>query len=398
MRILFVSNFFPPHGLGGQAQSCQEVVEALQQRDHETFVLTSMHGNAGKPAHGDDVARVLYLEMELAPWRHMITFFTDRKRRERHNVEQFDRCVANFAPDVVFVWGMWNIARSFVSHMEMAFQGRILYRFADYWPTLPSQHVFYWQTRGRRWFSRIPKAALGRVALKMLEMEQESLQLRFEHAYCISEATKQVLLENDVPIDQARIIYNGITAEGFAGKEALRVNGHAPGTRKLLYAGRLSQEKGIDVAIRAVGKLVHEHELRDLTLSVAGAGEPAYEAYLRSLVRECGVERHARFLGPVPAEKMAAVFREHSILLVPSVWAEPFGRVILEAMASGVAVIASDIGGPAEIVKDGENGLLFEPRDVDALSNQICELVSNDALRSHLAENGLATVRGEFTT
>ena len=91
MRVLFLTNFYLTDGAGGEEQSCQQVVEGLQQRGHKTLVLTSMHGSNNLPVERDGIHRSLYLEMDLVPWRHSITFFTKRKAREKHNLQVFER-------------------------------------------------------------------------------------------------------------------------------------------------------------------------------------------------------------------------------------------------------------------------------------------------------------------
>ena len=90
MRVLFLTNFYMD-GSGGEEQSCQQVVEGLKHRGHTTLVLTSMHGSKNVPAEGDGLFRSLYLEMDLVPLRHSLTFFTKRRAREKHNLRVFER-------------------------------------------------------------------------------------------------------------------------------------------------------------------------------------------------------------------------------------------------------------------------------------------------------------------
>ncbi|HSM55565.1 MAG TPA: glycosyltransferase, partial [Candidatus Sulfomarinibacteraceae bacterium] len=257
MRILFVTNFYPPHAPGGQAHSCRQVVTGLQQRGHQTLVLTSRHGvasasGATEPEAADSIWRTLYLEMELQPWRHALAFFTARRRREQHNLQSFRRCLQTFNPDVVFVWGMWNLPRSLPAYIEQQAGPRTLYRFADYWPTLPSQHRLYWQQPGRRWFSRLARKAIAPIALAILAREQREHRLHFDNAYCVSAATRQALVQSGVPVEDARVIHTGLYLEPF-----LSANGNRPRETKksaahILYAGRLEETKGVDTLISAM--------------------------------------------------------------------------------------------------------------------------------------------------
>ena len=118
MRVLFLTNFYQTHGAGGEEQSCRQVVEGLKQRGHTTLVLTSMQGANNWPAEAGGIYRSLYLEMDLVPLWHSITFFTKRKAREKHNLQVFERVLQQFDPDIIFIWGMWNLPYSLPAFAE----------------------------------------------------------------------------------------------------------------------------------------------------------------------------------------------------------------------------------------------------------------------------------------
>src|SRR5215210_6663108 len=173
MRVLFLTNFYQVQETGGEDQSCQQVVQGLIERGHTTLVLTSMHGTKNVPVETNGVYRSLYLEMDLVPWRHSLTFFTQRKARERHNLKCFEQVIEQFAPDIIFIWGMWNLPWSLAAFAEARYPDNVMYRFATYWPTLPSQHESYWRAPGRTWYSHLTKKLLGFVASAMLARENQ---------------------------------------------------------------------------------------------------------------------------------------------------------------------------------------------------------------------------------
>jgi glycosyltransferase involved in cell wall biosynthesis len=397
MRILFLTNFYSVHGSGGEEQSCQQVVEGLKQRGHTTLVLTSMHGSNNHAVEEDGIYRSLYLEMDLAPWRHSITFFTRRKAREKRNLQVFERVLEQFDPDIIFIWGMWNLPYSLPVYAEAWYPHQVVYRFATYWPTLPSQHEFYWRSPGRNWQSRLLKRLLGRVALAMLAKESRRERLAFRHAICVSAASRDVLLEAGVPVSQARIIHTGLDDQLYLNggeQNAFRPEGS---NLNLLYAGRLYPEKGIDTLIEAMTKLVFGQGKREIRLSVAGSGPVDYENHLRHLVNQAGLNDYVFFLGWQKPEEMPALLRKFDVLVVPSVWPEPFARAVLEGMISEIVVLASRVGGTPEIVLDGENGLLFTPNDPEDLARKIALLVDDPEFRNRLAYAGKQTVLQRFT-
>lgn len=396
MRVLFLTNFYQTEGGGGEEQSCRQVVEGLKQRGHTTLVLTSMHGTNNVPTAEDGVYRFLHLEMDLVPWRHSVTFFTRRKARERHTLDCFERVVEQFKPDIIFIWGMWNLPRSLPALAESRYPDKVIYRFASYWPTLPSQHSFYWSAPGQKWYSRPLKQAVATIALAMVRREEQQASLKFEWAMCVSAATRDILVEAGIPVSKARIIYTGLDVEQFLNldKKQPRSGGQ---NLNLLYAGRLAPDKGIETAFQAMTKLVLEQGQQGIRMSLAGSGGPDYENYLHHLITEAGLTHYVTFLGWKRPEEMPKLLREFDVLLLPSTWPEPFSRAVLEGMISGLAVIATATGGTPEIISDGENGLLFRPGDPEDLAQKIARLVNDPELHGKLAICGKQTVMERFT-
>jgi glycogen synthase len=397
MRILFLTNFFPPYDTGGEGQSCVQVVEGLKERGHSTYVLTSMHGLGNNLIEEDGISRSLYFEMDLTPWRHSINFFTERKKRERHNLHKLESVLAQFRPDIVFIWGMWNLDRSLAVLSEEKKPGGVVYRFATYWPTLPNQHEIYWRSPARSWKSRIPKMVLTPVALWILSRENHQPALKFEHAVCVSEATRQALVEAGIPVSHARVIHTGIDLEQYGGGNNLSAN-HLNGNIKILYAGRLAPEKGIETIVAAMGKLVRDSRKRDVHLYIAGAPfNPEYENHLRSLVERSEMNEYVTFLGYLSHEEMQSRMAQFDVMVVPSLWQEPFSRSVLEGMLAGLVVVATPTGGTKEILLDGENGLFFQPGDAQELANKITRLADEPGLRIDLAHSGRETVLRRYS-
>jgi glycosyltransferase involved in cell wall biosynthesis len=396
MRVLFLTNFYQTHGAGGEEQSCQQVVEGLTQRGYATLVLTSMHGSNHSAPEAEGICRSLYLEMDLAPLRHSITFFTRRKARQKHNLKVFERVLRQFDPDIIFIWGMWNLPYSLPVFAETMYPDKVVYRFATYWPTLPSQHEFYWRTPGRNWYSRFPKQLLSYVALAMLTREAQKPPLAFRHAICVSAATRDVLVEAGIPVSHARIIHTGLDVKHYlnSGQASLR---HEQQNVSLLYAGRIYPEKGLDTLIEAMTKLVHGQDRRDITLSLAGSGSAEYENHLRQQVQQAGLTGNVLFLGWRSPAEMPELLRKFHVLVLPSVWPEPFSRAILEGMLSELVIVAARTGGTPEIIMDGNNGLLFRPNDPEDLADKLAHLVDDRDYRKQLAAAGKQTIMEKFT-
>ena len=150
------------------------------------------------------------------------------------------------------------------------------------------------------------------------------------------------------------------------------------------FAGRLVREKGADVLMRAFAKVVAQ--LPKARLLVAGEGPE--EACLARLIVDLGLSASVSMLGYLPRQEMEHRFDAAWVQAVPSRWMEPFGNVALEAMMRGTAVVASDAGGFAEIVQNGETGLLVPPGDADALAQGLVRLLRDRELAERMGSTG----------
>jgi glycosyltransferase involved in cell wall biosynthesis len=159
---------------------------------------------------------------------------------------------------------------------------------------------------------------------------------------------------------------------------------------RVAMVGRLAPWKGQEVFLRAFARAFPEGEEVAVLVGAALFGEDGYERQLRELVGVLGIEERVEFRGfrSDVFEELAGV----DVLVHASVIPEPFGQVVIEGMAAGLPVVASGAGGPAEIIVDGETGLLYPPGDVDALARLLRLLVGDAELRSRLGDRAHAAV------
>jgi len=162
----------------------------------------------------------------------------------------------------------------------------------------------------------------------------------------------------------------------------------------LLFVGRLVPKKGVDVLLKALKKLCGK--VRCLIV-----GDGPLKSNLQLLAAQLGVGDCVTFVGGVRHEEIAKYYASASALVVPSVIAKDGDRdglpnVILEAAASLLPIIASDIGGIPEFVEDGETGLLFKAGDCDALASAIERLLSNESLAKRITKGAYDKLLSNF--
>jgi glycogen synthase len=153
--------------------------------------------------------------------------------------------------------------------------------------------------------------------------------------------------------------------------------GNEARTKDIVFVGRLVSAKGCDQVLRSLAILKAEGLLP--SFSVIGDGPEAQG--LKQLVTDLRLDQQVEFLGAIRAGRGREVVR-HKIIVVPSIWAEPFGVVALEGLAAGCAVVASSGGGLPDAV--GPCGILFPNSDVKALAAALKELLTNPARREEL--------------
>lgn len=398
MRILIISNFYPPFELGGWEQLTEEIVEGLSKRGHEIEVLTSKY-KSGQPGTGDNhrVFRTLNLESDDFLHYHPFSFIT-RYSKEKENRKILAKSIDRFHPDLIFIHGMWNLPRSIAWYAEHLMPGKVIYYLASDWPYSPDSHANFWLLPAEHDWSRIAKRLIGAIPLGLLHWEKRNRKLRFEHVLCVSQFIRQELSQKaKVPLSNSRVVYNGINTDEFSPPLNWKPDVWKNGSPSFLYIGGLFKHKGVHTAIEGFSQVLDLPELINSTLTIIGSGNSEYEAYLKELTIIQGVSDRIYFMGRVLRRELPDLLRNYDVLLFPTIVDEPLARAMQEAMACGLVVIGTTTGGSKELIVDGITGLTFKPGNAADLARQIGNIVANPELRCALAQAGRKAVVERFS-
>jgi glycosyltransferase involved in cell wall biosynthesis len=176
------------------------------------------------------------------------------------------------------------------------------------------------------------------------------------------------------PRVRVQVIPNGVDVARFCPD---RPDPLVDETLRLLFVGRLEPYKGIEVLLEALGHL-RGHAGRHLALDLVGDG--SLRNRLPALARQLGLEGMVRFRGAVPPSQMPDVYRHADVFVLPSI-VEGMPNVVLEAMASGLPVVATRVPGCDELVEVGRTGFLVPPGDSHGLADRIGRLAAHPDLR-----------------
>ncbi len=391
MKILVLTNLYPPHYEGGYELHCETVVKALQARGHSVDVLTSDHGVKCTDPKESNVVRELKVHgLFGSPWLGIKKL----AKQEEHNNQKLREALQRSRPDLVYVWSFSGLSKSMLFTLQRTGIPRV-FAVCDHWifraskadvwlrwwnePDAPLQKRllrFGWTIIGKR--RRFRKAA----------PTTPTTRLRFPRIYFCSRALRDLTASAGYNVHHGAIIYCPLNVDRFRSSPKPA----ASPLKRLLYVGRLTEDKGIMTALRSVALL---RDKFSGALSVYGRGRPEYEATLKRYVEEQKLP--VTFFSPLSPEQMPTVYAQHDALLFTSEWPEPFALTPLEAMASGVPVIGTMTGGSAELFRHGENSLTYTAGDPTDLARRVLELNSNSSMRQQIAETAYHEVHQRFS-
>jgi glycogen synthase len=381
VKVLVLSNLYPPAILGGYEILCHQVVGRMTAR-HQVTVLTTPHGMPDAPRGGDageEIRRDLRLYLPFgepaATARHL------RLPVGRANYRAARALIQALRPDVVFAWSQLRLTLGAVRAAHDT-GVPVVYTLNDeglasYLPAPAS-----------------PRArALAAWALDRGPAREATLRgLDLGWSAAISRTVRDNLVARGVHVADARVIHQGVPLEAFPLKDQ---PGQVQAPLRVLYAGQLHHYKGVHTLVEAAGLIVGERGPGAIEISVAGDGDRGYKRALRDEAARSGAR--VRFLGRVPQAELARRYRDHHVFAFPSLWQEPFGLTHLEAMASGTPVVSTADGGHGEFLRHEDNALVYPKGDALALASAIRRLSDDPALARRLALDARAMVARDFS-
>jgi len=376
LRILVLTQMFPPHHLGGYELACYDAVRHWRFFGHHVEVLTTTFR---VPNAVDDPTDSTPVRRELAFYwnEHRIVKPSLRRRIqiEQANQRSLARALTELRPDVVSVWHMGamslGLLQTVVEHGLP-----IVLVVADEWLVYGGA-VDAWT----RLFAGRPR--IGRIARKLTglptawEPDPELLTACFA-----SEWLRRRAIEHS----KWRPGRTTVTFLGIDPRRFTRPDHSRPWSWRMLCTGRVEERKGVHVAIEALS------HLPEGSLDVVGPQDDTYVAKLRRTAARLGVDARVRFVGAVGRDELPDLYRAADVFLFPVLWEEPFGLVPLEAMACGIPVVATGTGGSAEFLTDGANSLIVRRGDARDLAGAVGRLATDASLRDALVRGGHKTV------
>ena len=196
---------------------------------------------------------------------------------------------------------------------------------------------------------------------------------------------------------KSALIYNGFNRKKisvipyFVNMPELNNEYRSSDPQTVLSLGRLVKIKGMHHLLRAFCSVKKNAKLKII-------GDGPEMGNLKQLAYKYGLQSRVSFYGWIKHDKLDDIFRQSDVVVVPSIWPEPFGIVGIEAMSYGKPVVASDVGGVSEWCKNGKTGFLTSAGDVEKMAEKINYLLDNHAVAKEFGRNGREEVKKKFTS
>ena len=242
-------------------------------------------------------------------------------------------------------------------------------------PLVVSQHLYYtpWDPL-KRLGLRLSEALYGRFVLSTAR-----------RIIAISTAARSYLKEKSVKEGKIEVIPIGVDADRFTptAEPYEPLMKEAEGRKMILFVGRLTGYKGVRYLLHAFSRLLKEY--REVVLCIRGDGPQ--RPYLLQLESKLGLRGRVLWPGYVANRDMPSLYATSNLFVLPSL-IEPFGISALEAMASGRPVVATRVGGLADLVEEGVNGYLVPPCSIEGLEEAMLRILEDEGLERRLGREG----------
>jgi glycosyltransferase involved in cell wall biosynthesis len=349
MKIAIIVGLFPPNKPGGTEIAAYNLAKHLAKKGHEIYVITSYDERYYLPPGFPHIYK------ENGFYVHRISWSKIRVIGVISFLLKFFLKIHTIKPDIVQVLDLNMGIAAWLPRKILKIPYVVWGRGDD----------VYQQSR----FSRIITKPILKNADAILALT-ENMRINLKNIY----PTEIYVIPNGIDLEK----YNGETI--FPDRKS--------GTKNILFVGRLRLVKGVQYLITAMKK-IHE-EIPDAQLILVGDGEERER--LAELSIQLGIQKYVQFIGIVPQEVVKTFMQHADVFVLPSL-SEGFPNVILEAMACGLPVIASRVGGIPDIITNDTNGYLVEVKDTNDMAKKILLLLSDDTLRKKISDNNRDLVK-----
>lgn len=353
LRLALLSMDYPPRMAGGTTIHTYQLAKALESLGHEIHIVAASHPEAPK----EEVKENIQIHRVRRPYSIFSAYRTRSLLKHLdmvhgHGICSYGHLLINKFPTVVKMHNTWL-----------------------------GEYEHYQKIK-----SNITRKMDAATTMKMYVEMDKACCKRANHLICISEVMKSETKRYGISEDKMTVIHNGIDFSRFNIKESNKFKKKLGLTGTVIgYIGRLEPHKGVEHLIKTVKNMSGKFSL----LLVGGGSD---QKRLEAIVKQFGIQKNVRFTGYVPYDDIPKYYAIVDVVVYPTMY-EPLGNVILESMAAGKPIIASEVDGIPEIFESG-TGYLLKPDNIEKeLKNKLEILLEDPQLRVKMGSLGKKKVQ-----
>lgn len=388
MRILIVSNLFPPDYDGGQEINAWKIARALRERGHHVEVATSVlrSGFQLEAPEPDWVHRILKFVPHIPDKRsgkaarfEIMKKLADRIIVGAPNAQAMENLLDRKSFDLVYCFGLHGVSLA-TAFPPTRRQIPILWHVGDHFIADHFAQVN---------ISRLYRAVLT-VLLRPWFGKEKAVD--FSHMAFVSQFLLDYFREKGFDPVHPYVVPRGID---FPLGEDIDRERLSPAN--FFMACRLDSTKGVHIAIEATSRLAIRRPELDWTLDIAGGGIEEYKQQLIETIAGHGLGSRVKFVGKLSREETLKRIRTARAFISSSLWGEPFANTIIETLGSGTPLIGAETGSILEVVVPNQSALIYQKDDPEALSLHLEAVLTDDSLCRRIATGGLEVIRARYT-
>lgn len=392
MRIVFLSDDFPPQSFGGAGISTYDLAAGMKKAGHEVFVITTCRNvpKADETIYKD--LPVFEIKSNYAGrWRWYFSLYNPPV------VRQVSQILKKIQPDIVHV----NNVHFYLSYYSI----RVSKQYADVvvWTARDVMSFNFAKLTTKRylehfdcrtsWIDHVSQARKRWNPFRNF-LIRKFLQIP-DALFSVSVALQKALEQNGIP--NVKVTHTGVDLSEWqfapAKVDRFKEKFGLTGKKVVLFGGRLSEAKGGLKVLEAMSNVVKKFP-EAVILVVSNVDGHTQE--MSRVAAQLGIEKHLVFTGWVAREDMRLTYGSADVVLVPSICFDSFPRVVIEAMAAGKPVIGTWYGGASEIIQNNVTGYIVNPFDSSEMAEKILDLLQNANKREQFGLASRKRVKTSF--
>lgn len=392
MKILFLQDDFPPHSQGGAGFSTYELAHEMHRKGHEVFVITTSRKKeeAGRSEYHGLIVFTIASNYPVG-WRAYVSLYNPFVLRHVRAI------IKKVQPDVVHInnihtylsYGCFQLSKKYAKSVVFTARDTMAIGYGKLETKKYLNHFKYTLSL----MDHIRLAGKGYNPIRNLWIRRALMQA--DRIFAVSKSLQEALHANGIA--NVEVIHTGIDASSWevpVSQIAEFKNRFSLQEKKIvLFGGRLSEGKGGRAALFSFAQVLKE--VPGATLIVVGKKD----AYAKTMEREAyslGVADHLIFTGWLSHDEIRVANAIAHVVLVPSLYLDPFPRTAIEGMAAGKPIVGTCYGGTPEIVTDGITGYIVNPLEKEKMAQMLSELLNNPQKAEQFGKAGVQRIMQDF--